>query len=145
MKWPRFYKKKSASAFWKAKLIFIHEKKKQRSKYTSKSFETNKGQKSKNIALEILKLQCTFWIFSFKYEKYFFFLKRTRIFEIIIIFKWNPSNKRDKCHFSNTCGKLWQNSRPVCSTLKTDIEIQSQNWCLRLTILKLLKTQHCAL
>ena len=47
--------KKSASGFWKSKSIFIHEKKRQRSKYTSKTFEIKKGQKSKNIALEILK------------------------------------------------------------------------------------------
>ena len=47
--------KKSASGFWKAKLIFIHEKNRQRSKYTSKTFEIKNGQKSKNVALEILK------------------------------------------------------------------------------------------
>jgi hypothetical protein len=56
LKWPRFYeKKKSASGFWIAKLIFTHEKKRQRSKYTSKTFEIKNGQKSKNVALEILK------------------------------------------------------------------------------------------
>ena len=48
--------KKSASAFWKTKLIFIHDKnRQQRSKYTSKSFDIKKGHKSKNVAIEILK------------------------------------------------------------------------------------------
>jgi hypothetical protein len=50
-----FTRKKSASVFCKAKLISIHEKKRQRSKYTYKTFEIKNGQKSKNVALEILK------------------------------------------------------------------------------------------
>ena len=57
----KFYK--SASAFWKAKLIFINEKKRQRSKYISETFEIKKGQRSENIALEIA------FGFFFKYEK----------------------------------------------------------------------------
>ena len=52
--------KKSASGFWKAKLIYIHEKKRQMSKYTSKTFEIKNGQESKNVALEILKQQWAF-------------------------------------------------------------------------------------
>ena len=47
--------KKFASAFWKAKLIYIHEEKRQRSKYASKNFKIKKSQKSKNVALGILK------------------------------------------------------------------------------------------
>jgi hypothetical protein len=50
-----FTRKKSASGFWNTKLIFIPEKKRQRSKYTSKTFEIKNGQESKNVALEILK------------------------------------------------------------------------------------------
>jgi hypothetical protein len=41
--------------FWKTKLILTHEKKRQRSKYSSKTFEIKNGQESKNVALEILK------------------------------------------------------------------------------------------
>jgi hypothetical protein len=52
--------KKSASGFWKEKLILTHEKKRQMSKYTSKTFEIKNGQKSKTVALEILKQQCAF-------------------------------------------------------------------------------------
>jgi hypothetical protein len=47
--------KESASGICNAKLIFIHEKKRQRSKKTTKTFEIKNGQKSKNVALEILK------------------------------------------------------------------------------------------
>ena len=70
--------KESASNFWKAKLIFTHDKKRQRSKCTSKTFEIKNGQKSKNVALEILKQQCPLGLF-FSSIKSDIFLKRTRI------------------------------------------------------------------
>ena len=41
--------------FGKQNGFLLMRKKRQRSKYTSKTFEIKNGQKSKNVALEILK------------------------------------------------------------------------------------------
>ena len=44
--------KKSASVFWLAKLIYVHEKKvRGQSMYTPKTFKIKKDQKSKNVVL----------------------------------------------------------------------------------------------
>jgi hypothetical protein len=46
--------------------------------------------------------------YFFKYEKWFFFLKRTRISEILF-FKWNPSKKKTSANFRLfvvNCGKI---------------------------------------
>ena len=55
-------------------------------------------------------------------------------------------NKKTSANFRHNevnCGKI--QGQFVIPKQKTDITIQCQNWCQCLTILKLLKTQHCGL
>ena len=57
----------------------------------------------------------------------------------------NPSKKKTSANFrinEVNCGKI--QDQFVISVLKTGITNWSQIWCLCLTILELLKTQHCA-
>jgi hypothetical protein len=75
------------------------------------------------------------------YIKSYFFSKRR-------LFFWkpkNPSKKKTSANFrinEVNCGKI--QDQFVISVLKTGITNWSQIWCLCLTILELLKTQHCA-
>ena len=73
---------KISNCFLESKIIFIHEKKRQRSKYTSKTFEIKKCQKSKNVALGILKFGIFFF---FKYEKKFCFSKERGFFRLLFL------------------------------------------------------------
>ena len=79
------------------------------------------------------------------YIKSYFFSKR-RLKKLFFWKPKNPSKKKTSANFrinEVNCGKI--QDQFDSSVLKTGITNWSQIWCLCLTILELLKTQHCAL
>ena len=133
MKWPRFYKKKITKCFLESKINLYSWEKKTKVKVHLQNFWNKKGPEKQKYSTWNFEITMCIWNIFFQVWKVIFFLKRTRIFKIIIL-KWNPSKKKTSAIFQFfvvNCGKI--QGQFVISVFKTEIRKWSQIWCLCLS------------
>ena len=87
-------------------------KKKTKVKVHLQNFWNQKGSEKQKCSSWNFEITMCLWNIFFKYKKWFFFSKEQVFLKLLFLNQIHQI--KDKCHFSNFCGKLWQNSRPVC-------------------------------